>query len=255
MPKTDPRVDAYIAKSADFARPILKRLRKVVHAGCPDVEETIKWSVPAFEYKGILAGMAAFKAYCALVLWKGAFLKDHGLSAADAAAMEKAGRLTSLDDLPPDATLVKLIQVAADVNAKGLKAPRRPKQPPKPIRVPSFLAAALKKNRKAQAAFQALSPSHKREYIEWLTDAKTEPTRLRRLHQAPIWIVEGKSRNWNTQRAWCPASAGLAPVRLKAGTTAPSPARLDRTARTAARCPPRRSSCARARRPPRRSAS
>jgi uncharacterized protein YdeI (YjbR/CyaY-like superfamily) len=200
MPKTDPRVDAYIAKSADFARPILRRFRKVFHAGCPQVEETIKWGVPAFEYKGILGGIAGFKAYCSMAFWKGAFMKDQGLSAADAAAMEQVGRVASEAELPSDRTLIKLVKAAAAVNAKGLKAPRPPKRPAKPVRVPAYFATALKKNRKAQTTFDAFSPSHKREYIEWLTEARTDATRMRRLEQALSWLSVGKTRNWKYER-------------------------------------------------------
>lgn len=191
MGKKDPRVDAYIEKSADFAKPILKHLREIVHKGCPDVEETIKWGMPAFDYKGILGGMAAFKAHCAFNLWKGSLL-----GAKNRDAMGQFGRITALSDLPKDSVLLGYVEEAVRLNAEGVKAPRRPKEPKKPLETPDDLARALKKNAKARETFEAFSPSHRREYVEWITEAKTEETRKKRLGTAIEWMAEGKPRMW-----------------------------------------------------------
>jgi len=198
MGKRDPRVDAYIAKSCDFAKPILAHIRDTVHGACPDVEEAMKWSNPAFIYKGILCGMAAFKQHAVFGFWKNSLV--FGDSTKSANPMEQFGRLTKISDLPPARTLSAYVRKAARLNEEGVKVARKPKAAPKPIRVPADLAAALKKNKKAVAAFGSFSPSHKREYIEWMTDAKSDETRARRLAQAVEWIAEGKSRNWKYER-------------------------------------------------------
>jgi uncharacterized protein YdeI (YjbR/CyaY-like superfamily) len=194
MGRKDPRVDAYIEKSADFAKPILRHIRKVVHAALPEVEEDLKWRMPAFMYKGIVCGMAAFKSHCTFGFWKGSLLTD-GKQSAD--AMGQFGRIESLSDLPSDTTLAALVKRAAKLNDDGVKVARMaPKGPRKPLRVPSYLTAALKKNKQAHAAFQELPYSHKKEYVEWLTEAKTDTTRQKRLETAIGWIAEGKARNW-----------------------------------------------------------
>ena len=198
MGRKDPRVDAYIDQAQPFARPILEQIRKAVHAGCSDVEENIKWGVPAFEYKGPLAGMAAFKAHCTFGFWKHALLTGVGKSDNP---MNQFGRLTSVRELPPQKTLIGLVKQAARLNDAGVKL-ARPARTPKPAaKVPLDLAAALKKNKKAQAAFEAFSPSHRREYIEWITEAKQDATRQRRLATAIEWIAEGKGRNWKYQKS------------------------------------------------------
>ena len=198
MGKRDARVDAYIARSADFAEPILANIREVVHVACPDVEEAMKWSNPAFMYKGMLCGMAAFKHHAVFGFWKSSLVL--GDRATNANPMEQFGRLTKVSDLPSAGTLSAYVKKAARLNDQGVTVGRKPKAPPKPIRVPLDLAAALKKQKRAVAAFGAFSPSHKREYIEWITDAKSEETRARRLTQAIEWIAEGKSRNWKYER-------------------------------------------------------
>ena len=192
---TDPRVDAYIEKAQPFAKPILRQLRKTVHAACPEVVETIKWGVPAFEYKGPMCGMAAFKAYCTFGFWKSSLLD---LDGADN-PMSAFGRLASVNDLPPEKTMVALIKRAKTLNDEGIKVPREKKPAKPPAKMPPYFAAALKKNKKAQAVFDSFSPSHRREYIEWITDAKQESTRDRRIAQAIEWIAQGKGRNWKYQ--------------------------------------------------------
>jgi uncharacterized protein YdeI (YjbR/CyaY-like superfamily) len=192
MRKNDPRIDAYIAKSAPFARPILKHLRELVHKGCPGVEETVKWSAPHFDYHGgPLAGMAAFKAHCAFGFWKGSLIVP-----VSSDAMGQFGRITSLADLPADRVMIGYVRKAVRLNEEGVKVPRLVKHPRKDIPMPPDLTAALKKNAKARATFDGFSPSHKREYLEWITEAKGEETRKKRLGTAIEWMAEGKPRNW-----------------------------------------------------------
>jgi uncharacterized protein YdeI (YjbR/CyaY-like superfamily) len=195
MPKKDPRIDAYIDRSAAFAKPILKHLREVVHAGCPDVEETLKWSMPHFDYKGMMCGMAAFKEHCAFGFWKGTLILEN--NTAEEEAMGHFGRITSLDDLPDAKILIRYVRQAAELNEKGIKAPGRT-QPKKkrPLQVPDYLKAALKKNAKAKKTFENLTPSHQREYVEWITEAKRDETRERRVKTAIDWMSRGKVRNW-----------------------------------------------------------
>ena len=191
MGKKDPRVDSYIAKSADFAKPILKHLREIVHKGCPDVVETIKWGMPAFEHRGILGGMAAFKEHCAFNLWKGSLL-----GAKNRDAMGQFGRIAAISDLPKESILIGYVREAARLNEEGVRVPREKKEAKKPVETPPDLASALKKNAKARATYEGFSPSHRREYVEWITEAKTEETRMKRLGTAIEWMAEGKPRMW-----------------------------------------------------------
>ncbi len=195
MGTRDDRVDAYIAKSADFARPILTYLRDVVHAACPEVEETMKWSFPHFMYKGMLCSMAAFKEHCSFGFWKSSLIVEKGRD--DENGMGQFGRITVQSDLPSKKVLSGYIKQAMKLNDAGVKSPTRSKpKTPKDVVVPDDLRIAIQKNTKALATFEKLSPSHKREYIEWITEAKTEATRNRRLGTAIEWMAEGKPRNW-----------------------------------------------------------
>ncbi len=200
MKKTNPAVDAYIAKAAPFARPILEKFRALVHQACPDVEETMKWSFPHFDYRGIMAGMAAFKQHCAIGFWKSSLMKDPQgiLSESGGTAMGRS-KITDVSELPPDKVLLDYIRQAVALNEQGVKVARPKKEKPA-LAVPKYFLAALKKNKKALAAFEAFPPSHKREYVEWVVDAKQEATREKRMKQAIEWIAEGKSRNWKYER-------------------------------------------------------
>ncbi len=201
MASIDPRIDAYIAAAGEFAQPILSHCRAVVHAACPDVEETMKWSMPHFMYQGILCSMAAFKAHCALNFWKGGLL----IAAADdkgKQAMGQFGRLTTVKDLPPKKQLTAYIKQAMKLNEDGVKTPARSKAAaPRPLEVPAWFSAALATQQPALDNFTAFSTSKKREYVDWLVEAKTDATRLRRLEQAIAWIAEGKSRNWQYENS------------------------------------------------------
>jgi uncharacterized protein YdeI (YjbR/CyaY-like superfamily) len=197
--KTDPRVDDYIAKSAPFARPILRRIRAVVHAACPDVEETMKWSFPHFMHHGILCSMASFKAHCAFGFWKEQLMS--GAQGADGTVSPSFGRLTSVKDLPARAAFLRLVKEAARLNEDGIKPPTRAKvDRSRSVRAPADLLAALRNNPAARAAYDELSPSHKREYIEWITEAKRDATRKRRVATAVEWIAEGRIRDWRYVR-------------------------------------------------------
>jgi len=197
MPEFDKRIDAYIEKSRDFARPILEHLRKLVHKACPDVEETIKWGSPHFDYKGSLAGMASFKEHCAFGFWKHTLLEGTELQRS---AMGSFGRITSLKDLPKDNQIVALIHQAMELNEKGIKIPKKPTVAKGEAVVPEALEAALAKNKKAKASFHKGSPSHRREYVEWINEAKSETTRDKRIATAIEWLSEGKARNWKYER-------------------------------------------------------
>ncbi len=203
MGKKDPRIDAYIARSADFARPILKHLRKVVHAGCPEVEETLKWSAPAFMYKGMLCGMASFKQHCTFGFWKHALLvgEGKGVFKADDAAMGQFGRITAIADLPSEKALLGLVRKAAGLNEQGVKLPAKPRATEdRKLEVPSYFMSALRKNKKALETFKGFNYSNKKEYVEWVVEAKSDETRARRLETAVGWMAEGKIRNWKYVR-------------------------------------------------------
>lgn len=199
MAARDPRIDAYIKKAAPFAQPILVHLRDVVHRACPNVVEGMKWSSPHFDYKGIFCGMAAFKAYCTFGFWKYQLLADV-LPKTDAHPLEQFGRLMSIEDLPDDRTMIRIIQAAAKLNDDGIKVPRAQAKKRPPVNAPAYFMAAVKRNKKALTTYNEFSPSKKRDYVEWITEAKSDGTRNRRLATAVAWMSEGKSRHWKYER-------------------------------------------------------
>ena len=196
MGTRDPRVDAYIRKAPQFARPILEHLRDVVHAACPRVEEDIKWGAPHFLHHGMLASMAAFKAHACFGFWRGKELFPDGGAGG---AMGDFGRLTSVGDLPSKKALTALVRQAMALNESGAATPKRRAKPkPPPVPSPAF-AAALKASRQAAKMFAAFTPGQQREYVDWIDGAKREATRERRIAQAIEWIAEGKTHNWKYQ--------------------------------------------------------
>ncbi|HEY2726114.1 MAG TPA: YdeI/OmpD-associated family protein [Parafilimonas sp.] len=204
MPAIDKRIDAYIESKADFAKLILKHLRQLVHKACPDAQETIKWGMPFFDYKeNALCCIAAFKEHCTFAFWKAKLMKDpeHILQVAEKHAMGNFDRITSLKDLPSDKILIAYIKEAAKLNEDNVKLPARKKAPITNLKVPADFAAALKKNKKAYAVFENFTPGKRKEYIEWITEAKTEPTKIKRIETAVEWIAEGKSRNWRYEKS------------------------------------------------------
>ncbi len=194
MPKRDPRIDAYITRAAGFAKPILNRIRKLVHAACPRVEESLKWGSPFYTYKGILIATPAFKQHCALVFWKGKLIVSLD-------QRKKFRLLTSISQLPGNKILLGYIRKAVELNETGVKNPAyaRPKVK-QAVVVPDYFLAALRKNKKALTAFENFPPSHKREYVEWITGAKREETRVKRIQTAIKQMAEGKSRYWKYQQ-------------------------------------------------------
>ena len=200
MKNTLPEVDRYIEKAAPFAQPILKRIRRAYHRAHPEVTEVIKWGVPFFEYKGVLGNMAAFKNHVGWGFWKGTLMKDpQGVIPAERLAMGGA-KVTDISQLPSEDVLVEYVRQAIRLNEEGVKPERKPAKAKPVIDVPPEFLAALKKQAGAKKAFDAMPPSHRREYLEWITDAKQEATRAKRMATAVEWISEGKSRNWKYAR-------------------------------------------------------
>ncbi len=195
MLKLDKRIDAYIAKAAPFAKPLLKFVREAAHSASPDIEETLKWGHPTFMHHGILGGMAAFKEHASIGFWKGSLILDAKGSRADE-GFGSMGKLTSLKELPSKKVLIGYFKKAMELNESGTTVAKPKSQPKPPPKTPPYFLAALKKNKKALAVYEAFSPSMKREYVEWLGEAKTDATRDRRMETAVTWIGEGKKRNW-----------------------------------------------------------
>lgn len=199
MAKKDSRVDEYIKKSAPFAQPILTHFRNLVHEICPAVEEKIKWSFPHFDYKGPMCHMASFKQHCAIGFWKATLMMDSQKlteTAKSEVAMGHLGKITSLKDLPKDSVLKKYIRDAMKINEAGIKLPTKKPAVKKELEVPEYFLKALAKNKKALKAFDDYSYSHKKEYVQWITEAKTETTRNKRMAEAVEWLSEGKPRHW-----------------------------------------------------------
>ncbi len=199
MGNKEPKVDLYISKAADFAKPILNHLRDLVHKACPDVEEKIKWGFPHFDYKGMMCSMAAFNQHCAFTFWKAALMKDKTLiaNAESESAMGHFGKITSKKDLPADKKIIGYINEAMILNEKGIKlSQKKATATKKEIVVPDYFLKQLRSNKKALTTFENFSPSNKKEYVEWVIEAKTDETKNRRMKTAIEWMSEGKPRNW-----------------------------------------------------------
>lgn len=196
----DKRIDTYISNAQPFAKPILKKMRELIHKACPDVEETIKWGMPSFEYKGPFFGFASFKQHCVGGFWKSKLLKDSKKYLSEkktqgGEAMGNLGRMTSIKDLPPDKIMLGFLKQAMKLNDEGIKVEKILSEK-KPLVIPKELTLALNKNKKAKEIFDSFSPSNKKEYAEWIRDAKTDQTRNKRLATTIEWISEGKPRMW-----------------------------------------------------------
>jgi uncharacterized protein YdeI (YjbR/CyaY-like superfamily) len=202
MGKKIPAVDKYIANSKPFAQPILEYLREIVHSASPKIEEVMKWSFPHFEYKGNICSMASFKEHCAFGFWKGSIMKDEDkiINPVGKTAMGSLGRITSIKDLPSKKILVKYIKEAIDLNEKGVPLPKKAPAKQSDLDIPEDFANAIAKNKKAKKVFDQFSPSHKKEYIMWIVEAKREETRKSRIDTALEWIAEGKGKNWKYER-------------------------------------------------------
>ncbi len=196
MPTIDPFVDAYIDKSKDFAKPVLNHIRALVHEACPDVVETKKWSFPHFDYKGMLCSMASFKEHCAFGFWKQSLLEANAFPT-EKTAMGSFGRIASIVDLPDDMTMKKLIAAAMKLNDDGIKVVKvKPAGERKELVVPDVLLEELAKNEAAAVTFNNFPYSKKKDYVEWITEAKSDATKEKRLKTAIEWLTEGKARNW-----------------------------------------------------------
>jgi uncharacterized protein YdeI (YjbR/CyaY-like superfamily) len=204
MPRINPGVDAYISKAAPFAQPVLNHLRRLVHKTCPEVEENIKWGMPSFEYKGLLCGFASFKQHCTFGFWKASLMKDKVLmeNARSESAMGHLGRITSLKDLPSDKKITAWIKEAMKLNEEGKKVVKAKPVVKKDLVIPAYIPREIKKNKKAWGTFEKFSPSAKKEYVEWITEAKSEETSNKRLLQAIEWMAEGKPRNWKYMKEY-----------------------------------------------------
>jgi uncharacterized protein YdeI (YjbR/CyaY-like superfamily) len=199
MGTKNPKIDAYVAKSAEFAKPILMHVRKLVHIACPEVEEELKWGHPFFLYKGPLCMVPAFKRHCKFGFWGWKLVQAKIRETDQHANLDSLDKITSLSDLPPDNILTGYVRAAVSLKDAGVKKPAKPKVKIELV-VPDCLAAALKNNKHARENFANFSYSHKKEYIEWINQAKQEATRDRRLAAAVKMIAEAKSRNWKYQR-------------------------------------------------------
>lgn len=199
MEQYDDRVDAYIAKSADFAKPILIHLRELVHRASPELKETMKWSCPFFDHEGPVCQLAAFKQHCAFGFWKASVMDDpYQILNKEPDTAGNIGRITSLADLPEDKILIEYIRQALALNLQGIKVPSRakPKTEKSELVTPAYFIEILNQNPLIKEQFEKFSPSQKKEYISWFEEAKTETTKLKRLETAIEWIKEGKIRHW-----------------------------------------------------------
>ncbi len=194
MGQRDKRIDSYINRAAPFAQPILTHLRAVVHAACPEVEETLKWGMPTFMHHGILCGMAAFKQHATFGFWKHSLIVKQRDSKRDE-AMGSFGCLTDLSQLPSKRILTGYVKKAMRLNEAGIKVPSK-RTPRRALSVPADLRTALARSAKARATFAEFSPGQRREYLEWVTEAKRPETRARRVATTIEWLSEGKHRNW-----------------------------------------------------------
>lgn len=195
MKHTDPRVEEYINNAQPFARPILKHIRELMHRGCPELQETIKWGMPHFEYHGVIASMAAFKEHAVFGFWKEDLIPGMKQYIKEKEAMGSWGRITLVDGIPPDEEIIEFVRVAAKLNEQGVKSPKR-EQKPVVVNMPDDFMDLISKNKKALETYESFSPSNKRDYADWINDAKSDSTRESRMETAIEWMSEGKPRMW-----------------------------------------------------------
>lgn len=200
--KKSEEVEAYVDEAPLFAKPILNRIRKAFHFGCPDLEETIKWGMPHFEYKGVLGAMAAHKEHVTMSFWKGQLMEDpEGIFNVVGQTQMSAIKFRALKDMPPQQILIDYVARAADMNERGVKAKKKSTRVKEKLTIPDDLLEALSKNKKARKTFDDFSYSNKKEYVEWLEEAKKVATRRKRLETAIEWMAEGKPRNWKYKKS------------------------------------------------------
>jgi uncharacterized protein YdeI (YjbR/CyaY-like superfamily) len=202
MKNASAAVDQYIEKAAPFAQPVLKRIRAAFHKAAPDIVETMKWSTPFFEHKGVVGNMAAFKNHVSWGFWKAKLMNDpHGILNPMGETGTMGGlKVTTVAELPAEKIMLEYIREAIRLNEEDVRIVRAKKAPQGEAEVPDDLAAALKKSPKARKTFDGFPPSHRREYVAWITEAKQPSTREKRLAQTIEWLTEGKPRNWKYMR-------------------------------------------------------
>jgi uncharacterized protein YdeI (YjbR/CyaY-like superfamily) len=198
-------VDAYIANAEYFAKPILEHWRRLIHENCPDVEEAIKWGFPHFDYKGdFMCVIASYKNHCSFTFLKAELMTDPRLKGNKGLKpiQRFLGKINKITDLPPDDEFIAMLNEAMQLNQKGIKIKRDKPESDKPkvLETPDYLLTALVANPKAKEVFESKSNSFRKEYIVWITDAKTDETRQKRINEALEWIAEGKGRFWKHQK-------------------------------------------------------
>jgi uncharacterized protein YdeI (YjbR/CyaY-like superfamily) len=203
MKNFNSKVDEYIAKSEAFAKPVLAHWRELIHDTCPDVEEAIKWGFPHFDYKGdFMCVIAAYKNHCSLSFLKAELMSDPRLKESKTLKpiQRFLGKVTNLDELPPDGEFIDLLKEAMVLNEKGIKVIAPKSDKPKVLEMPDYFSAQLAVNAKAKEVFENKSDSFRKDYIIWISDAKTEATRQKRMEEAIGWITEGKGRFWKYEK-------------------------------------------------------
>jgi hypothetical protein len=190
------QINQYMAELPEWQRRMLVRLRQLIHEAAPEVEEAWRWDKPHFDNAGIMVGLCAFKEHVAVWFHKGALLKDtKKLFEATARTEEKGMRAYKLHegDKINEAAFLDLVKQAVAVNDKGTKL-REAKPTKKALVVPEDLEQVLRKDPTAWANWEAFPVGHRRAYVEWVTDARQEETRKRRIAQSLEKIREGEQQ-------------------------------------------------------------
>jgi uncharacterized protein YdeI (YjbR/CyaY-like superfamily) len=203
MTQFDLKVDEYFAKAEDFAKPVLQHWRQLIHDTCPDVVEAIKWGFPHFDYKGdFMFVIASYKNHCSFSFIKAELMSDVSLKESKVLkpVQRFLGKVTSLADLPPDDEFIKLLKEAMVLNEKGIKVVAPKSDKTKVFETPAYFLEKLATNAKAKEIFESKSDSFRKDYIIWITDAKTDATRQKRMDEALEWIAEGKGRFWKYEK-------------------------------------------------------
>jgi uncharacterized protein YdeI (YjbR/CyaY-like superfamily) len=203
MKKSNSKVDEYVAKSEAFAKPILEHWRQLIHDNCPDVEEAIKWGFPHFDYKGdFMCVIASYKNHCSLTFLKAELMYDPRLKESKTLKPTQRflGKVMNLTDLPPDEEFIGLLKEAMVLNEKGIKVIVPKSDKPKVLEMPDYFSKKLASNAKAKEIFENKSDSFRKDYIIWISDAKTEATRQKKMEEAVEWIAEGKGRFWKYEK-------------------------------------------------------
>jgi len=201
--KKNPKVDAYILNTAPFAQPILNELRATLETAEPELEETIKWGFPCFTFQSkLICSFSAYKNHCVFRFWQGSNLKDSAgiLTKVGETEMGELSKIKNLEDLPNSEILINYIREAIELSKK--KSTKTIVSEKKiTIDLKSYdLQEIFSSFPKQAEKFDTFSPSHRKEYISWINEAKTEDTKLKRIKTMMEWLLEGKSRNWKYEK-------------------------------------------------------